>query len=141
MENTTTTDIKMDYAERLIGIYENLIELQQEKRRVLTTREIDLLGSVDEKIVSFYNQALDISQKRELVKPNENQVKKINELYEQMNTLEKINQAIVEQSLYLINKIFTGMMRLVKVQPEEYTKTGKTNDNEDYRLSSISEEA
>lgn len=141
MENATTTDIKMDYAEKLIGIYENLIELQQEKRRVLTTREIDLLGSVDEKIVSFYNQALDISKKRELVNPSENQVKKINELYEKMNTLEKINQAIVEQSLYLINKIFTGMMRLVKVQPEEYTKTGKTNDNEDYRLSSISEEA
>jgi|GEM_PF-1299486 len=133
--------LEENLAQKLITTYENLFEAQKQKERALISREIDKLGSIDEKIVTFYNQALEISDKRDLVKPNEQEVKKINELYLKIAEIEKSNQNLVEYSLNLINKIFTGIMKMAMTHTTEYDKNGKSNNNEDYGLSSISEEA
>lgn len=128
-------------AQKLIVTYENLFDAQKQKEQALVTREIDKLGSIDEKIVTFYNQALEISKNRELVKPSEQEVKKINELYLKIAQIEQSNQKLVEYSLNLINKIFTGIMKMAVTSTTEYDKNGKSNNGEDYGLSSISEEA
>lgn len=133
--------VEENLAQRLIVTYENLFDAQKQKEHALISREIDKLGSIDEKILTFYNQALEISKKRELVKPNEQEVKKINELYLKISEIEKSNQTLVEYSLNLINKIFTGIMKMAVAQTNEYDKNGKSNNNENYGLSSISEEA
>lgn len=133
--------VQENITEKLIGVYENLAELQKEKERILISREIDKLSSVDEKIVSLYNHALEISKKRELVNPDPEQVEKINTLYLKISGLEKSNQDLIEHSLNLINKIFTGIMKMVQVQTTEYNQMGKTSNNDDYRLFSVSEEA
>jgi len=134
-------EVQENLAEKLIETYEGLYDAQKQKEQALITREIDKLGSIDEKIVTFYNQALDISKKHELVRPSEQEKSKINELYLKITEIEKSNQSLVEYSLNVINKIFTGIMKIAVAQTSEYDKNGKTNNNEDYGLSSVNEEA
>ena len=133
--------LEENLAQKLIVTYENLFDAQKQKETALISREIDKLGSIDEKILTFYNQALELSKKRELVKPNEQEVQKINELYLKISEIEKSNQNLVEYSLNLINKIFTGIMKMAVTQTNEYDKNGKSNNGENYKLSSVSEEA
>lgn len=129
-------------AEKLIEIYESLTELQKLKESILVERKIDELGVVDEKIVTCYNRALEISKDRESLKPSAEEVKKINNLYLEITELEKGNQTLIEYSLDLINKIFTGIMKMATVKTKEYDNTGKSNTTtDDYNLSSISKEA
>lgn len=128
-------------AQNLIETYESLIKLQEEKRQILINHKIDELGSLDEKILSLYGRTKDISDKREYLKPTDEQRLKIRELFEQIKEREKINKALVCYSLNAINKIFNGMMKMINVRSDEYNKNGLNSSSEAYDVSSIVEEA
>ncbi len=128
-------------AQNLIETYEDLIKLQEEKRQILINHKIDELGSLDEKILSLYGRTKDISDKREYLKPTDEQRLKIRELFEQIKEREKINKALVCYSLNAINKIFNGMMKMINVRSDEYNKNGLNSSSEAYDVSSIVEEA
>ena len=135
-------EIKEDnLTEKLIETYENLVELQKEKKRILEKHEIDKLGSIDERILSLYNRATIIADKRDFVKPNDEERKKIKSLYQEISKLESLNQALIKYSLNLINNIFEGIMKIASVKTTEYTKDGKSAKTDDLNLSSIVEEA
>lgn len=126
---------------KLIETYESLVELQKEKKRILEKHEIDKLGSIDERILSMYNRATLIADKRDFVKPNEDEKKKIKALYQEISKLENLNQALIKYSLNLINNIFEGIMKIASVKTTEYTKDGKSTKMDEMPLSSIVEEA
>ena len=127
--------------EKLIETYENLVELQKEKKRILEKHEIDKLGSIDERILSMYNRATLIADKREFVKPNDEEKKRIKSLYQEISKLENLNQALIKYSLNLINNIFEGIMKIASVKTSEYTRDGKNTKTDDICMSSIIEEA
>ena len=126
---------------KLIETYESLVELQKEKKRILEKHEIDKLGSIDERILSLYNRATIIADKRESVKPNDEEKKKIKALYQEISKLENLNQALIKYSLNLINNIFEGIMKIASVKTTEYTRDGKSTKTDELNLSSIVEEA
>ncbi len=128
-------------AQNLIETYENLIKLQEEKRQVLINHKIDELGSIDEKILTLYGRTKDISDKREFLKPTDAEKLKIRELFKQIVEKEKVNKALVNYSMGVINKIFNGMMRMINVRSDEYNKNGLNSSSEAYDVSSIVEEA
>lgn len=128
-------------AQNLIDIYENLIELQEEKRQVLINHKIEELGGLDERILTLYGRTKDISDRREFLKPTDEQKLKIRELYKQIVEREKVNRALVCYSLNTINKIFNGMMRMINVRSDEYGKNGLNSSSKTYDVSSIVEEA
>lgn len=127
--------------EKLIETYESLVELQKEKKRILEKHEIDKLGSIDERILSMYNRATLIADKREFVKPNDEEKKRIRSLYQEISKLENLNQALIKYSLNLINNIFEGIMKIASVKTSEYTRDGKSTKMDEMQLSSIVEEA
>ncbi len=128
-------------AQNLIDTYESLIELQEEKRQVLINHKIEELGGLDEKILTLYGRTKDISDRREFLKPTDEQRLKIRELYKQIVEREKVNRALVCYSLNTINKIFNGMMRMINVRSDEYGKNGLNSSSKAYDVSSIVEEA
>lgn len=128
-------------AQNLIETYENLIELQEEKRQILINHKIEELGGIDEKILTLYGRTKDISDKREFLKPTDEQRLKIRELHKQITEREKVNKALVNYSLGMINKIFNGMMKMINVRSDEYNKNGLNSSSETYDVSSIVEEA
>lgn len=128
-------------AQNLIETYEGLIKLQEEKKQILINHKIEELGSLDEKILTLYGRTKDISDKREYLKPTDEQRLKIRELFEQIKEREKVNKALVCYSLNAINKVFNGMMKMINVRSDEYNKNGLNSSSETYDVSSIVEEA
>ena len=128
-------------AQNLIETYESLIKLQEEKKQILINHKIEELGSLDEKILTLYGRTKDISDKREYLKPTDEQRRKIRELFEQIKEREKVNKALVCYSLNAINKVFNGMMKMINVRSDEYNKNGLNSSSETYDVSSIVEEA
>ncbi|MBQ3102145.1 hypothetical protein IJC60_03980 [bacterium] len=128
-------------AQNLIETYESLIKLQEEKKQILINHKIEELGSLDEKILTLYGRTKDISDKREYLKPTDEQRLKIRELFEQIKEREKVNKALVCYSLNAINKVFNGMMKMINVRSDEYNKNGLNSSSETYDVSSIVEEA
>ncbi len=128
-------------AQNLIETYEGLIKLQEEKRQILINHKIEELGGLDEKILALYGRTKDISDKREHLKPTDEQRLKIRELFEQIKEREKVNKALVCYSLNAINKVFNGMMKMINVRSDEYNKNGLNSSSETYDVSSIVEEA
>ena len=89
----------------------------------------------------MYNRATLIADKREFVKPNDEEKKRIKSLYQEISKLENLNQALIKYSLNLINNIFEGIMKIASVKTSEYTRDGKNTKTDDICMSSIIEEA
>lgn len=151
-----------------ITVYQELLELYKEKKKVLLTpKNNDLLRSIDEKILAQVNSVKKVNEKREnFCKENEiepsnistlielaqkenpefeeilsKQKVKINEVAEEMALVEKTNVELIKHGLVMSDKLLDIIISAAVPQTDNYDMHGKNIDTSELSISSIVEDA
>lgn len=151
-----------------IAVYQELLELYKEKKKVLLTpKNNDLLRSIDEKILAQVNSVKKVNEKREnFCKENEiepsnistlielaqkenpefeeilsKQKVKINEVAEEMALVEKTNVELIKHGLVMSDKLLDIIISAAVPQTDNYDMHGKNIDTSELSISSIVEDA
>ena len=142
-----------------ISVYEELLELYKEKKKVLLTpKNNELLRIVDEKILAQVNTVKKVNAKREEF-CNENEISstqkecpqfekklseqkvKINEVAEEMALVEKTNVELIKHGLVMSDKLLDIIISAATPQTDNYDMHGKNVDTSELSISSIVEDA
>lgn len=151
-----------------ISVYEELLELYKEKKKVLLTpKNNESLRIVDEKILAQVNTVKKVNAKREEF-CNENEISstkistlielaqkecpqfekklseqkvKINEVAEEMALVEKTNVELIKHGLVMSDKLLDIIISAATPQTDNYDMHGKNVDTSELSISSIVEDA
>ena len=140
-----------------ISVYEELLELYKEKKKVLLTpKNNELLRIVDEKILAQVNTVKKVNAKREefctlielaqkecpqFEKKLSEQKVKINEVAEEMALVEKTNVELIKHGLVMSDKLLDIIISAATPQTDNYDMHGKNVDTSELSISSIVEDA
>lgn len=153
--------------EQAITGYEVLLELYTEKKQALLKPDKDMLGFVDEKIMSHVKYLTDINKAREeYCKENGVEAVKITELIdlsakeypeyeeiyekqkvkicniaEQIALIERTNVELLKHNLIMSDKMLDIIISAAMPQKDNYDRHGKNVDTSELSISSIVEDA
>ncbi len=127
--------------EDIKNIYIELKELLETKQKALVKKDIDTLGNVDEKILAINERIKDVDNNKDKFTLNQGQKAELNKLVDEILKIENNNKALINHSLNVIDKIFTGILNIATKNNADYTASGKRSQGNGLEISSIVEEA
>lgn len=128
--------------EELKTKYLDLKQVLEDKKQLLIHKgDVEELYKLDEKLICIYGQIKAIGQNKDQLALNQGQKDELNELAETINRLQNDNEVLIVHQMSVINKLFEGILNITSSSKDEYNRQGKKNQNNDFDISSITEEA